>query len=166
MVVIGTLTLAAPVVSILILYFSKIISSLQLENKEERKLPYGLTIFYVMLTYFILYRAPENSLSPFVYSAIFGTLMSLIVLYLSSPFIKISAHMTAWGGLAGFLTAYLMDVDVSYGTLILVAVIILSGIVGASRVILKAHTNREIYMGFSLAFVIHFLVAHFEWFVI
>lgn len=166
MIVIGTLTLAAPVVSILILYYSKIISSIHLDNKEERRLPYGLTVFYLLLTYFILYRAPENSLSPYIYAAIFSTLISLLFLYITAPFMKISAHMTAWGGLIGFMIAYLRDVDVLYGKFILIAIILIAGVVGMSRIFLKSHTPGEVYLGFLTAVPLHYLIAHYNWFIL
>lgn len=164
MIVIGTLTLLAPAVSILILYLSKIISSIHLESREERKLPYALTIFYTVLAYFILYRAPEGSLSIYIYAAIFGTLISLIILYLTLSFTKISAHTTAWGGFSGFFLAYLIEVDVLYGVEVLCSIILISGIVGAARVYLKAHKANEVYLGFSIAFVVQFLITHFGWY--
>ena len=165
MIVIGTLTLMAPAVSVLILYLSKIITSIHLERREERKMPYALTIFYTILAYFILYRAPEDSLSIYVYAAIFGTLISLIILYLTLSFTKISAHTTAWGGFSGFFLAYLMEVKVTYGVEILCTIILISGIVGGARVYLKSHTASEVYLGFAIAFVIQFLITHFDWYI-
>jgi membrane-associated phospholipid phosphatase len=82
-----------------------------------------------------------------------GASVIVIIAFIINFWWKISIHMTAIGGMLGAFMAvtYLFFVN----TLIIQILILLcSGIIGASRLQLKAHQPPQIYGGFLLGFLV------------
>ena len=64
---------------------------------------------------------------------------------------KLSAHLTGIGGLVGTLVMLSIKLHTDFLALICV-LIVLSGIIGMSRIKLEAHNENEVYLGFLLGF--------------
>lgn len=122
----------------------KLVSSLKMENREERIFPLLTEAVFLYLTYYIL----KNYQIPFIFSFyILGATFLVLFVFIITLFYKISLHMTAMGGVFGFL--------VSLGTLFhypvifpLLITILISGIVGTARLNISSHKTSEIYSGF------------------
>jgi len=82
-------TVLLPGISIFLLYKTKLISSLELESRNERFLPFLITLFFYGITYWFL---KEAVLPDLVYVAITGSILALIGALLISLFFKISIH--------------------------------------------------------------------------
>jgi membrane-associated phospholipid phosphatase len=70
---------------------------------------------------------------------------------------KISAHMFGVGGLMGGVMAvshYVEHVNPHY---LIMALFLISGLVGSSRLLLKKHTPAQVYTGFLLGFTVSFI---------
>ena len=60
-IVLGVLTFLAPLISLLIMRWNGMITSLHLEKREERVYPFTIVSFYYLLSYiFIRYQWPEQ----------------------------------------------------------------------------------------------------------
>ena len=161
----GFLTIAAPGLSILIMKRNKLISSLQIENRQERIYPLGLVILYYVLSYFFLRRMiPEQSVIPFLLPYVFGFTLSLITAFILNFYIKISLHMVAIFGVIGAITGYFQN-QMEYNLWFLLFLIIVGGLVGSSRLYLKAHSLKEILYGIVFGFGIEYFCMKFEWFI-
>ena len=147
-IIIGTVifTLLFPLLSILYLLFSKRIKSLQIEEKEERILPILFTIIWMLIGYYFLGNILEYA--PVVNSIYLGMIATLGITLLITKYWKISLHMAAIGGCFGVF----LNLQYIYGGVInyVIFILILSGLLGYSRAILKAHNMRQIYSGFLL----------------
>ena len=147
-IIVGTVifTLLFPLLSILYLLFTKRIKSLQIEEKEERILPILFTIIWMLIGYYFLGNILEYA--PVVNSIYLGMIATLGITLLITKYWKISLHMAAIGGCFGVF----LNLQYIYGGVInyVIFILILSGLLGYSRAILKAHNMRQIYSGFVL----------------
>lgn len=148
------ISVAIPLLSVFILKWSGAVSSIRVPNVKERKIPYLITFLsYLFLGLFfrpIVYFPLEFSIL-FISSA-----LSILFLLLLIPFTKASAHMACFGGLTGALLV--LNLGYHYDTSDYIPiVIIISGIVGWSRLTLKAHTQEQLLIGFSLGLASQFI---------
>jgi hypothetical protein len=159
------LTFILPVFSIFLMRKLALIKSFQLTERLDRIGPYMVTmIFYLWLYLSIRHDAAV----PLVYNIfIFGALITLGLVFVSNLFFKISAHTSVMGGVVAMtlLTfnifsheTFTVDLPGEGLTSLswysaLVWVLLLSGLVGTCRMVLRAHTLREIYLGYLAGFV-------------
>ena len=68
--------------------------------------------------------------------------------------------MIGIGGLIGALIAISLKMEV-YVTQYIVLALIAAGLVGSSRLVLKAHTQAQLYVGFLLGLVCQVMVIYF-----
>ncbi len=138
-------TAIAPTIAVLILKRLKFIKSILLTDRADRVIPLFITgLFY----FFTFYMLRQISL-PFIiyYFILSATILVFIVLLISLNW-KISIHMTAIGGFTGFLisTSMLLNVEIP---IIIISSILISGLLGYSRLVLDAHKPAEVYSGFG-----------------
>lgn len=128
--------------------------SIHLQQADDRHIPYIVTsIAYLMGYYLFSHIGAPHVLQGYMLASACILVCTLIINF----YTKISAHATSLGALAGLLIsispAMLMDVR-----LLLLPVILLSGLTAASRLALQAHTNAQLYTGFSLGLVVMWLI--------
>lgn len=163
-VVIAILTIIAPILSLLIMYANKIITSFTLERREERVYPFILISFYYLLAYiFIRTRVPTDFQHPAFVGFMFGVLVLFVTCFIINFYVKVSLHAAAIFGLCGMLIGYnqtQMSWDPAAGPanlFIILYVFILAGIISAGRVYLKAHTLAEVLLGAIIGFLVIFV---------
>ena len=153
-------TFAIPALSLGLLKYTGTISSLKLQNRKERLLPF----FYITIFYgFAAYYFSRQMLVTEITSGIFIlTAIMILAAAIITFFWKISVHSLSMGGVVGLLfviTAMLPDSPVNY---LLFASILISGFVLSARLKLQAHTPAQVYMGFVLGLFISFMIIY--WF--
>ena len=130
-------------------------SDLELTKRKERALPYLIVISSVALCLYFLYRM----MMPFWLIAILmGICVALLIALCINFFWKISAHMIGIGGLLGGLMGvariHLINPYPAF-----MAVLLIAGLLGTSRIFLKRHTPLQVYAGFSLGFMCTFVAS-------
>ena len=166
LIVIGVLTLLAPVLSLLIMKRSGIISSLKVENREERVYPFVITIFYYVLAFlFVRNQLPEIYQHPSLLSFMFAAVVIFITLFIVNFYVKVSLHAAGVfalsGGLLGyFQTQNLLDNQGDF-LIFIVFLIGLGGLVSSGRVYLKAHTLGETTLGMLVGFLVAYVSVRF-----
>ena len=137
-------TFLFPALMILFLLRMGVITSLNLRNRQERVLPFLIAGTFYYLAYYML---KQLQISPIYNYFMIGTTFVIVVSILINFFWKISIHMISLGGLLGaFLgLSFVMMIDM---TPLLILIIFVSGMVGFSRLQLKAHTPAQVYSGF------------------
>ena len=123
-----------------------IMKSMQMNTAKERIVPLLTTSIFFLLGYFFLRKF---QLPTFIPVFILGTMVAALLSMCLSFFWKISIHMVGIGGLLGAL----ISLSVKYGIntfFLMLAVIAVAGVVGSSRLILEAHTPKQVYAGFGL----------------
>jgi membrane-associated phospholipid phosphatase len=150
-----TVNIIAPAVSMLVMIRYGMLSSIELKNRNERLGPYLITIFYYLVSYFMLrWFAPELPRETF--SFVLAIICSLVFSLTVNLFWKISVHMLAQGGVFGTLLA-LQRLHHAEVTLVAMFCVLMSGLTGYSRVKLEAHTPGQVYAGFILGLVVNYL---------
>ncbi|MEP6513332.1 MAG: hypothetical protein ABJA79_05655 [Parafilimonas sp.] len=136
-----------PAFSIFLMWRLKLIDNIYLRTPKSRVGPYIITmIFYWWMWYLSRYFTDQPIVLKFFYFAIFLTTVFGLTI---NSFIKISMHaMGVSGAMLGVLLICFyyktyLGFDIALATLI-------AGFVCTSRLILKHHTNAEIYSGLFL----------------
>ena len=147
-------TFVMPALSIFAMKLTGNLTSIHLNNKEDRVFPFSMvSLFYVISTYLFYLKF---DIEPVFILALVSISICVILLTSISFFWKISAHMT---GISGFLAIIIVIALKNPSTNlvnIMLSVIILSGIIGSSRLYLNAHSPLEILGGFLLGFSVCF----------
>ena len=160
--VMGILTVLAPGLSLLIMYWNKMISDLELSNRKERFYPYILIIFYFGLAFgFMKLKLHEAYQHPAMMAYVFGIIMVFVVAFFLNFYTKISMHAAGIFGVCGALLAYNQS-QAESNMAFLIYLICLGGLVGSSRVYLKAHTLQETLGGMAVGFFVMFLAVKFH----
>lgn len=122
------------------------IGSLYIDSREERTIPYFITIVFFVLAYYLLKRL---QISPIFAYFMLGAILLVISIVIINLFWKISSHMAAIGALTGMIIGLSYFLGILFLNMILFALII-SGVVGYARLKLDAHTPAQVYAGYAL----------------
>ncbi len=142
--IVFTGTLLLPVCLIPLYMLFKIIRNVEMNSLRERILP---LFFTTAIYFFTFYLISGFSLPRVINLFLTGTIICVSAVFFISILWKISAHMVGVGGLAGMLLAVSFIHSLNLLGLI-IPVIIVAGLLGFSRLELKAHTPAQVYAGF------------------
>ncbi|MEL6357841.1 MAG: hypothetical protein AAFQ37_13015 [Bacteroidota bacterium] len=153
-------TCVVPFISVTIMWGLGMVKNLHLEDRMERIGPYLLVLILYMWIYFNFAR---RGTVPVAYATfMLGIVIALSISFVINVFNKISAHAVGMGGLVAMvlITMLLFGPEViAIGnwtmslSLLLMLVIAAAGLVGTSRLVLKAHVSADIYGGYLVGFV-------------
>lgn len=127
---------------------SGIVSTTWLSKREDRTLPYIVSIIFFYLTYYMLKRLQISAV--YYYFMIGATFLNILVMGINFLW-KISSHMASIGALAGMIVGISYFLGTSYFGLIALTILV-AGFVGFARLKLQSHTPAQIYTGFVLGF--------------
>ena len=157
-------TVVLPIIAILMMKGLNLISSLEMKDKKERVGPLIITgIFYLWI---YLNTSKHSYVPDYIVYFILGTIVTLFVCFFLNLFFKISLHAA---GIAGLIAAlYFVINEYQYNevalsvfntmflvksNVIILLLILVAGIVGSTRLVLKEHENKEIYWGYGVGVV-------------
>jgi membrane-associated phospholipid phosphatase len=150
LVIVFLSTYIVPLAMIPFFLYQNMIRNIKMDSKRERYLPLALSLVMYLFCYYLIRRI---SIPNIYHSFILSSLLSVLVTLLITLKYKISIHMVGAGGLIaliGFLAFYL-KVNLQF---YLGVAIVLAGLTGMARIILKAHTPDEVYTGFLTGFTV------------
>lgn len=169
---VGALTVLFPIIAIVLLKMLGLIDSIELKTQKERVAPLAMTsIFYLWL--FVNIKS-NSAIAPMFSSYVLGAIIGVFMALLLNAFTKISLHaMGIAGMLTGFVlfrffhayedfliacneTNYVIQTDV-----IVILLVVMVGMVGSSRLLLKSHTTEELIGGYFIGFVAQLLAYRF-----
>lgn len=117
---------------------------IELGSRERRAIPYVISIFSYLLCYYIM---ATTHVPHFMGSILIAALVIQVACAIINLFIKISTHTAAIGGVTGALLAF--SVIFSFNPVWwLCIVLLLAGMVGTSRMILRQHSLRQVVLGY------------------
>lgn len=153
--VVALMICVVPLVCIWALWKLGHLSDPALKQQNERTLPYIITLVsYAACAGFLYVSQAPMWLVMFMV----GAMLAVIICTLVNRKWKISAHMTAMGGLMALTTrmavSHLCIVDMIWP---MVIVTILCGMVGTSRLIMQRHTLGQVLAGFAVGFLCVYL---------
>jgi hypothetical protein len=148
-------TVCIPMLFFLLLRAVGKIDSIMVAEVSQRKLPLILHCFLIILLIrksITLDRYPE--LHCFFLGALLSSMIALILLFFN---IKASLHMIAISSLTLFVIGLSLHFQ-TQSTYTIAFLILLNGIVASSRLEMKAHTNKELIIGFLLGSISQLLL--------
>jgi hypothetical protein len=144
-----SMTCIIPTLFIIIMIKSGIVTTTYLSKREDRTMPYIISITFFYLTFYVLKKL---QISPVYYYFMIGATMLNIIVMAVNFFWKISSHMASVGALAGMVVGLSYFLGTNYFNLIALTVI-MAGVTGFARLKLQAHTPAQVYSGFVLGFI-------------
>ncbi|MEE4001629.1 hypothetical protein V1T75_14885 [Tenacibaculum sp. FZY0031] len=123
------------------------IKSFRVHSIRERKFP----IFFMMTLFLILGKMfASMSIVKDICYLFYGTVFGLGLIYLLFPFnIKGSLHLLSMGVAVGYFLLF-QQIQTVYVLPVIITFILLAGLLASSRLYLKAHNVREVYLGFFI----------------
>lgn len=157
-IIIFSLTFLFPVVWLAMMKRLEMIQSLKLETTQERVVPIIATAtFYLWATWMfksnVHLKIPTDKL---IFLMMIGCCFTLFLTLVTNIWVKISLHTLAAGNLLGIILP-LIRISTYDLRFVFVALILVAGIIGASRLILKAHNEREVFTGYFIGFTGQFI---------
>ena len=136
--------LLMPMLSLPLFKRLQLIRDFHLEDKQERVYPILVTVAFTFFGFWLLGRVAYTHIVQQLYWVLIILLSVFSVVTLRW---KMSMHMTAMGGLCGFLLVlgmkYPGDMRGSF-----IFVMLLAGLLAASRLYLNKHNPLQVYVGF------------------
>ncbi len=149
---VALMTFVFPVLSVLLMKRTGLVSSLELPRREERAAPYLMTLLYGGMTLYLLFRTP---LHPVAYALFIGILCAIAISATITTWWKISAHMVGIGGFVGML----FGLQVVHGLdlfMPIVIAIILAGMLATARLLTSDHTHAQVGAGAAVGVLCSF----------
>ena len=146
-------TVILPIAAILFLKHKGVVDSIFLDTPRERRTGVLIVLAFYLITY-ILWRQltlPHSFLS--VFSAV---LVSLSLVFVIVPKFNISMHTIAAGGLIGTLLG-LFKAHAFIDVYALTGAFLMFGLSATARLLLNAHTPKEINWGAFVGIVLFYL---------
>lgn len=146
-------TFFLPLLSAILLLKLKIIDSLEMKTKEERKIPYlSAAIFFFSESYILMRLDVPVLLQAMMMGATLLILLSLVI----NIFWMISAHMVGIGGICGLMLAVSFRLQINLH-FTLIALFLVAGLVAFARLRLDAHNPAQVYTGFLLGLAVQLI---------
>lgn len=142
--------------SLFVFIYSKFgkVSSIYLTERKERRVVYLVTILiYVLIIFFLIFFRYHEGMVQLIFSISLVT-VNLFIVWLINFFSRISIHLFGWGGMTGLMFPAIIakssrseEEIILFWGFIAVSVIVLN-----ARYALKAHTLKELWLGFGIGF--------------
>ncbi len=152
-------TIFFPAFTVLLLKALGFIQSIFLRTQRERIVPYIATNIFYFWMYLVFRNQPDV---PGILTAfIFGIFLSSSFALLANSYFKISMHALGVGAFLGLLLIVIFNGS-SYGVFLpAMLVILLTGFVCTSRLIVSNHTPFDIYSGIFLGIISQLIASAF-----
>lgn len=143
-------TVFFPLLSVVLMKALGFIESIKMENPKDRIIP----LIATMTFYFWTYNVMSNTNAPFLLRVLLlASFWSVIAIFMINIFFKISMHTTAAGGAVAMIVALMLYSPVNM-VLALFITIIIAGIIGTARLILSAHNQSQVWLGYIVGFAV------------
>jgi len=138
-----------PVGLLMFFRYRNLISSYRIDDRNERVMPLLTTAILYCTTSFIIFRF---QIPFFLKSFIFATSVVAIILSMINFWWKISIHSAGAGAMTAtiLILSFKMQTDLLW---YLVAIILLSGAILASRLKLNTHESSQVWAGYATGFI-------------
>lgn len=150
LIIVFLCTYIIPLIFVPYLIYQKMLLSVQMESRQERNVPLIISLLLNIFCYYLIRRI---TIPQTYYAFILSSFLAVLVTTLITLKYKISIHMVGAGGLVALISflAFYMKVDLQF---YLGISLLLAGITGTARLILRAHTPDQIYSGFFTGFAV------------
>lgn len=147
-------TYVVPILLLIVLKSTGSVKDFKANTIKERKIP---VLFMIALFFFLGSSFNSSYITRDISLLFYGTSFALITVYLLFFLnLKTSLHMLSMGNAIGFFLL-LQQIHIVYIIPTIIILVVLAGILGNSRLHLKAHTPKEVYVGFLIGLISQFI---------
>ncbi len=123
------------------------VDSIMVSQASQRKIPMLVQIFLMLLL--LAKSVTFSALTELFFFYLGGVLSALLAFIFLFSKVKVSIHTLAVSSLTVFVIA--LSIHNNTNLIYLIALLILfNGLVASSRLVMKAHTSKELLMGFAI----------------
>ena len=138
------LTAFFPAFAVFLLWRLKFSESIFLRTQKERIIPYIITMFFYWWMHYLSRNfADQPAVLKFFYTGIFMATSAGLIL---NNYYKISLHGIGMGGASMAIILFAFFYHQPMG-IVIAGVLMLTGIVATSRLLISDHSQKEVYMG-------------------
>lgn len=141
-----------PLLATILMKLLGFVSSITMKEPKDRIIP----LIATMIFYFWAYNVSKN-ITPevplFMRTFLLGTFWGVIMIFIINIFFKISMHTTAIGGTIGILLVMIFYSKVDILPLLVIGILI-AGLIGTARLILKEHIPFELLLGYIVGMLV------------
>jgi hypothetical protein len=144
-------TVFFPLLTVALLKALGFLQSVHMRVSKDRVIPLIATMtFYFWAQQVFSHLADTPKI---INIMLLGSFWGVILLFMASIFFKVSMHTTAAGGAIGLMTALLFLSPFNILPAFLLTIII-GGVVGTARLILREHTTFELWVGYAIGLLV------------
>ncbi len=143
-----------PIILIFVLKISGRIKTIMLHDREERRIPYLLTIFIYGFDY---YNFTKISATPIVLNYLLACMAVLTIIFIVNYFYKISIHTATLGSFLALLMVNYVNTGAELRPLISITFVMI-GLVSSARLFANSHNLSQVYLGLIVGFIPMFLI--------
>jgi hypothetical protein len=155
-------TFLLPLIFMLTMKVLKVIDSLHLPDRRQRRLPFvAISLMYLMTAYLYHYLSNRLQIDERFLLTFLGICISLVVLTIITFFYKISAHVLAISGVFGGMLAMALRYKEITLAIPLAVTAVCVGLVISARLSLKAHSCQEVLWACCVGFPLNFAIIFF-----
>jgi hypothetical protein len=146
-------TIFFPLVTVFLLKQLKFIDSIHLHTSKDRIVPLIATMIFYFWAYWVFKNQKPPTVAPLVLRVLLlGNFWGIICVFMVNIFKKVSMHAAGAGSMLGILIVVMIMSRVDIFLAFVIAILI-AGVIGTSRLILRAHTRGEIGLGYALGII-------------
>jgi hypothetical protein len=144
-------TIFFPLLTVALLKALGFLQSVHMRVSKDRVIPLIATMtFYFWAQQVFSHLADTPKI---INILLLGSFWGVILVFMCSIFFKVSMHTAAAGGAIGIMTVLLFVSPFNMLAAFLTTIII-GGVVGTARLILREHTNFELWVGYFIGLIV------------
>ena len=155
---IGVVTIVIPIAFFYFLRSYDKADNVMVPDLTQRKIP---LVFHGMIIYLLLSNTIKETILPELYYFLLGGFISTFILFVM-VFLKIKASIHMVG--ISTLTVFVIALSLHYQNNAIYTIaflIVMNGFVATSRLVLQAHTNKELVIGFFSGLLPQIILTYF-----
>lgn len=154
----GVFCTLAPALSYIALFRTKMITTIELDDRRERGIPIVIMFMYCFALFAVfMWKLGPDLVSKFVLALPLSGAVVTFIFFFLNRWKKVSIHSGAVGIGVGFFAAYFLQ-HAEYEFWILPLFILISGLVMSARMYLGKHTLSELLIGWFTGSFITFAI--------
>ncbi|MBX2902074.1 MAG: phosphatase PAP2 family protein [Chitinophagales bacterium] len=152
-VLVFVLTFIFPTVWLVMMRKLQMIESLELRTNKERIIPFIAIATFYLWAYRMFKPSAGNAFfaNEIVSNMLLGATISIFIGFVINIFSKVSLHAMGAGCFFALCLTLVRYSDFNL-TLLIIAAIVVAGAIGSARLILGAHSPREVFSGYLIGF--------------
>lgn len=127
------------------------VQSVHMRVSRDRVIPLIATMIFYFWLQQVFSHLPD--IPKIINILVLGSFWGIILLFMASIFFKVSMHTTAAGGAIGIMTVLLFLSPFNM-LAALFTTILIGGLVGTARLILREHTPFELWVGYFIGLIV------------